>query len=702
MNPRLAFGLMAGLLCGPSCGVGTGTPDAGAADGGLLPRPDAGADAGAPVVCDAGTVLCDGQCSVIAPDNGCGAPGCTPCASPDGGISDCGGEGGRLCQAVCPAGTRACAEACVAPAPANGCGAADCVACALTHVVTASCAAGACDYEACASGFEDVDGDRTNGCEAPACGASEKRCPDGACRPAGVATGCGTVGTCEACPVRQPVEFAACVSDEMGGTRCGSGSCIAGFVMCNGECVGNTRPEFGCGNCQSCAQTMQNALIQFCADQGGCDYLNCSGGYSDTDGDRSNGCETPPPTCAAGQKSCGAFQSCRDNPFTGCAATSCAACPGPTSGFGNAVCDAQVGSYRCGVECNPGYKECGTRCARGDPALGCDGASCSSCASTVGHAWNVGCYGADGQSRCGYFICAPGWYDADGDRTNGCEAASPGSVRPEALQVWLHAGFGFVPGARGTASWSDLSPRNRSISMAFNQFDGPAWTPATPRSYARHLEYGSIIPGLYLPTATAGGSAVLGGEFTVLGAVARQRNESSFLLGVTTNERLNVVRVPNPLFPFIQMVISSEWVCEPNGCMSLGFTSGSAFGVRRGQGRALLELTTPVTPVAPGATQFLRFVVRFSVTGGFTISAVDQAGVRTTRQFPGSPVMSLGTTRWDYLTLFDGAASLKEHGYPEFTDRLQDGIGELVIYNAALSDAEIATIEAYQRAQWGF
>ena len=58
---------------------------------------------------------------------------------------------------------------------------------------------GGCDYTACIYGFEDLDGNRANGCEAAFCPLFDKRCPSLAChRPDDPSVGCSDPG-CRPC-----------------------------------------------------------------------------------------------------------------------------------------------------------------------------------------------------------------------------------------------------------------------------------------------------------------------------------------------------------------------------------------------------------------------------------------------------------------------------------------------------------------------
>jgi hypothetical protein len=59
---------------------------------------------------------------------------------------------------------------------------------------------------------------------------------------------------------------------------------------------------------------------------------------------------------------------------------------------------------------------------------------------------------------CDYTSCQSGFYDGDGDRTNGCEAAKPDQVTEHAALVqWLISDVMWTDHGAGSFTWSDQS-----------------------------------------------------------------------------------------------------------------------------------------------------------------------------------------------------------------------------------------------------
>ena len=236
-----------------------------------------GACAATTVTCAAGRGNCDGddanRCEVdldssTAHCGGCGRacapPNATPrcvmgaCAVRDcaGSYANCDGSQANGCETD----TRSSLNHC------GACGA----RCAFDNA-SATCAAGDCNFVACAAGYGDCDRDLSNGCETSlrdslahcgGCGA--------ACNPANAAGAC-VMGACRVA------------------------SCAAGFADCDGNpgngCEVDTRSSAAsCGACgRLCALPHATATCE----AGACAITECARGYGDCDGDASNGCETP-------------------------------------------------------------------------------------------------------------------------------------------------------------------------------------------------------------------------------------------------------------------------------------------------------------------------------------------------------------------------------------------------------------------------
>jgi hypothetical protein len=253
----------------------------------------------------------------------------------DAAFGDCDGDAANGCETdlrVSVSHCTACGAACPArPASLQGCVAGRCVL-------------------ACLSGYQDCDGEATNGCEvdvrtdARNCGGCGR-----ACRVAG-GTGACTSGSCS---------VLACDPDR---------------ADCDGDaangCEVDTRTAPAhCGGCgRACAA--RSRAVASCA-AGACAYA-CEAGFGDCDGVAGNGCEVDLRASAAHCGACG--RACNPANATGaCAASACAvaACDG---GFGDCdgdpangcETDTRLSAAHCG--------RCGNACAA---ASACEAGACS-------------------------------------------------------------------------------------------------------------------------------------------------------------------------------------------------------------------------------------------------------------------------------------------------------------------------------------
>ncbi|HVU02242.1 MAG TPA: MopE-related protein [Polyangiaceae bacterium] len=241
-----------------------------------------------------------------------------------------------------------------------------------------------------------------------------------------------------------------------GGVFAGGGSagCLVTTDFCNGvddDCDGlvdepESSPGAGdgvdftaiehCGTCNlNCTFDVTGAVGVKCVPPatlnglvpGTCDYLRCSVGHFDLDGNRANGCEY---FCARGSSPapeegglCGVDDDCNGvvDDLDLCTEDDCGLCGRPCTGpHQNHVCSYVIGP---GATCRPETAQCG-----GD--------------------------------------CVAGWADGDDDLSDGCEvrAGSPPSTGPEVCDGWDNDGDGIVDengiapdGIDGTASPDDPS-----------------------------------------------------------------------------------------------------------------------------------------------------------------------------------------------------------------------------------------------------
>jgi hypothetical protein len=392
---------------------------------------------------------CERSCSAIGDRCAAGACACGggPACDPLGALGDCCGE---QCVDITsnPLHCGACGNACRAN---QSCGGSRCV---------------------CNPGYDDCDGDPSNGCETDlrttalhcgACGNACSRagassiCVDSACRigacyplvddcdradPNGCETSLETTSDCGSCatPCARPNATAVC-----GGGTCRIGSCASGFGDCDGSdgngCEDPLDSLTHCGGCGiGCSRDYASAT---CAGDT-CRIAACIAGAGNCDGNDANGCEDPLESVT----NCGACGTpcTRPNATATCAGELCriAACNG---GFGN--CDGNDGNGcedpldslsscgGCGVGCSRpnAIATCGGDvCAIASCAAGfgnCDGDGGNGCENTLDSVTHcggcgVGCSRPNASASCGGDVCTlgtcnAGWGNCDGNATNGCE-----------------------------------------------------------------------------------------------------------------------------------------------------------------------------------------------------------------------------------------------------------------------------------------
>jgi hypothetical protein len=229
----------------------------------------------------------------------------------------------------------------------GGCG----IACNPPNA-TPSCASGVCQLSSCANGFDDCDGDPSNGCETPlntltdcgSCGttcfiagAQDLNCAGGVCSAASCSPGFAdcdgdslscetdlrTLSDCVSCNVpcgdgsgRLPHASASCASGS-----CGVGSCDFGFGNCDGSpgngCESPLDTLVDCGGCNVPCSRANGS--ETCA-SGFCQTVSCDPGFDDCDGDDSTGCEAQLGTaahCGSCTDACGTNQVCSSGSCVG-------------------------------------------------------------------------------------------------------------------------------------------------------------------------------------------------------------------------------------------------------------------------------------------------------------------------------------------------------------------------------------------------
>ena len=330
----LASGLLALGGCSLLSGLDELSANANEASGG------AAGDAGGGPICLPGKKACSGDCVPIdAPATGCAALSCAPCdlarasaicvggacvvAQCAAGFEDCNGDSNDGCEADLKSGVTSC----------GACGA----SCSLPHA-NVSCTAGTCAFEGCEVGFENCDGDESNGCEA-----NVQSDP----------TRCGS------CTTSCTVPFGKSATCEQG--KCGVSNCAPPLADCDkdsaGSCETNlSENEASCGFCgNACAFTNGNAA---CA-QGVCTLSNCKTGFGNCDGNDANGCEIATSSSLQHCGKCGTV------------------CAGGSQGVPECV------SAKCGLKCTVGSADCDGMVSNGCETSLSTVANCKACGAKV-------------------------------------------------------------------------------------------------------------------------------------------------------------------------------------------------------------------------------------------------------------------------------------------------------------------------------
>jgi hypothetical protein len=354
----------------------------------------------------------------------------------------------------------------------GGCG----VTCDVPHA-SESCLGGTCVMGACDPGFANCDGGALNGCEVNVqtnlahCGGcnlacnlpnASESCVNGTC----------TLGSCNAgfddcdgdpsngCEVNLKTDLAHCggcgaacdypnAAESCSNGICTLGACNTGFANCDGNaqngCEANTNTSLAhCGDCnQAC--DLANAA-ESCVG-GTCTLGSCNAGFANCDGNPNNGCEANTDSslshCGGCNQSCNlangsescvsgtctlngcdpGFANCDSNPANGCEINTntnlshCGAC-GALCALPNALTSCSGGSCLL-TGCGPGFGNCD-----GNPANGCEVntntslAHCGGCGSTCNLAnASESCIGG----TCVLGTCDGGFANCDNNPTNGCE-----------------------------------------------------------------------------------------------------------------------------------------------------------------------------------------------------------------------------------------------------------------------------------------
>jgi len=417
--------------------------------------------------------------------------------------------------------------------PANGCEArldspehcGFCHAACSFPNATARCEAATCVFDQCLPGFGNCDGDESNGCESTVdrldncggcnvmCGAvanGQPGCIDLACGIAECDTGfedcngdpsdgcevsLGEITSCGACDTICAYDHATPLC---AGLACAPGNCLDGFGDCDGDPLNECEVTLGsnvrhCGACNRACDSGGSSGSAYQCVNGECVVTTCPAGLADCDDNAANGCETSLLTltdCGSCNATCsfpGASASCSTGTCTfGACQAGFGNCNTTTSDGCESRLDTDSNCGGCGMACGVSdSRTCSggvcslASCGAGTADCDNDGTTCEQSLNTLTHCGTCNGRCGDGSGRlpnatamCGSGVCAVGTCDAtfadcDGSSVSGCETSLRTTTSCGACNVACSR-------ANATTSCASGTCATTACSVGFGDCDGNA------------------------------------------------------------------------------------------------------------------------------------------------------------------------------------------------------------------------------------
>ncbi|CAF0856848.1 unnamed protein product [Adineta steineri] len=250
----------------------------------------------------------------------------------------------------------------------------------------ATCNNGKCTMGTCNTGFTDCNKVSSDGCEVNI---------------AASATNCGTCNNICSFTNAQPL---------CNGGTCKMGTCNTGFADCNKNpsdgCEINTAADLI--NCGSCGNACSFANAAATCNNGKCTMGACNTGFTDCNGDPSDGCEV----------------DTRGQTNIGTDINNCGICHYVCS-FTNAAASCITGICTMGT-CNTGFVDCNKSPSDGcEINTGTDLKNCGSCGNICSFS-NAAATCNNG--KCTMGTCNTGFTDCNKDSSDGCEVNTAASI----------------------------------------------------------------------------------------------------------------------------------------------------------------------------------------------------------------------------------------------------------------------------------